>query len=289
MVTTSNAHQKLPRRLGHSNPVLNEGTAPWNDWVRAYEPDLRSLAYSSVLTGVWTYPNGNVNGDPQGADNTVLRGVFPVSGGLIIVGQHSNNGGTSAGGNAIPTVNVPEWGAPDYTGISAIFGLLPFSEDRPEPAFIATLANGNLSLDASLSESTRPIASYEWTFGDGHSSSAVAANHQYTEPGRYLVGLTVTNEDGLSASTHEWIEVVEVAAPAPIIKLKPGLEPGGPRRIVFISDVGKTYHLEQTSSLMDVPWADATTAKAGNGGAMELAVPAPPDDAPAMFYRLVVE
>ncbi|MCC5839866.1 MAG: PKD domain-containing protein [Opitutales bacterium] len=207
MVTTSNAHQKLPRRLGHNNPVLNEGTSPWSNWVRAYEPNLDALAYSSALMGTWTYPDGNIDAEPVGASNTVLQGVWPISGGLLVVGQHSNGAGTSASGNNIPTANVPAWGEESYNGITAVFGLMPFDEGRPVPAFAAVENGGRLFLDATDSTSASAITEYRWTFGDGSTATGPEPTHEYIATGTYLVGLTVTNEDGYSASTHQFVVV----------------------------------------------------------------------------------
>jgi PKD repeat protein len=207
MVTTSNAHQKLPRRLGHNNPLLNEGTSPWSNWVRAYEPNLNALAYSSALMGTWTYPDGNIDAEPVGANNTQLQGVWPISGGLLVVGQHSNSAGTSAGGNNIPTANVPAWGEEAYNGITGIFALLPFDDARPQPAFSAVENGGRVFLDAAASTSLSAISEYRWTFGDGTSATGPEPVHEYLATGTYLVGLTVTNEDGLRASTHQFVVV----------------------------------------------------------------------------------
>ncbi|MCD8483756.1 MAG: hypothetical protein LR015_14555 [Verrucomicrobia bacterium] len=70
MVTTFNAYQKMPR---HTNTIF-EGNAPWSAYVRVFEPDLSRLAYSSSLTGIWSYDS---SGTAIGADNTQLKGVFP--------------------------------------------------------------------------------------------------------------------------------------------------------------------------------------------------------------------
>jgi PKD repeat protein/fibronectin type 3 domain-containing protein len=207
MVTTSNAFQKLPRRLGHNNPVLNEGTSPWNDWARAYEPNFEALAYSSTLTGQWTYPDDNIDAEPVGAGNVKLRGIFPLSGGLLAVGHHSNNAGTSAGGNDMPTNNVPAWGSASYQGITGVIAIMPFHNDRPAPAFTIGANGESISVDAGASTSASTIASFAWTFGDGATATGATATHTYTANGRYLVGLRVTNASGHTAHTHQWVEV----------------------------------------------------------------------------------
>ncbi|MCC5841199.1 MAG: PKD domain-containing protein [Opitutales bacterium] len=215
MVTTSNAFQKLPRRRGHNNPALNEGTSPWTDWARAYEPDFSALAYSSALTGQWTYPDGNIDAEPVGAGNVKLRGVFPLSGGLLAVGHHSNNAGTSAGGNDMPTNNVPSWGSASYNGITGVLALMPFHNDRPSPAFTVGVNVGNISVNAAASTSVSAIQSYEWTFGDGTTATGATAAHTYAENGIYIVGLKVTNANGISAHTHKRVVIEGLLDPGP--------------------------------------------------------------------------
>jgi hypothetical protein len=286
MVTTSNAFQKLPRRLGHNNPILNEGSAPWNNWVRAYEPYLDALAYSSALTGVWTYPDGNIDAEPQGAGNTVLRGVWPVSGGLLVVGQHSNGAGTSAGGNNIPTANVPEWGATAYTGITGIFGLLPFGEDRPQAAFSMEVTKGSVHLNAGPSSAN--AANFAWSFGDGSTASGVEAHHHYSQTGTYLLGLSVTTADGLTASTHRWVEITEVSEspiPAPPVHIR-GNASGSPV-LAFATRMGSTYRIQVSNTLHPDDWADLGDPLAGTGEEELFALPDHPPAGP-IFYRVVI-
>jgi hypothetical protein len=120
MVTTSNAYQKLPRRLGHSSPVLDEGTAPWHAFVRVYQPDLRTLAYSSALTGDWYYPTGDTADEPSGADNTVLNAVLPLENGLLVTGLQEN------AGQHVPVINPAPWQETEFTGETGLLGLLAF-------------------------------------------------------------------------------------------------------------------------------------------------------------------
>ncbi len=119
MVTTSNAWQKLPK----ITPSLNEGISPWAAFVRVLDAELRNLVYSSALTGCWTYPSPGAQ--PVGADNTILAGVFPTDGGVLVAGSHRATNGT-AEGNPVPVSKVPPWGAAAPANTSAIFARLPF-------------------------------------------------------------------------------------------------------------------------------------------------------------------
>lgn len=52
-----------------------------------------------------------------------------------------------------------------------------------------------------------PIASYDWTFGDGASGSGVTVSHTYGADGTYTVTLTVTDGNDLDDSTSQNVTV----------------------------------------------------------------------------------
>lgn len=112
VITTSNAHQKMLKKT--------QGVSAWSAWVRVFEPDLKTLAYSSLLSGTWNALTG------AGGDNTELRGVFPTSGGVLVVGHQKADAAGAAAGNPVPTRNEPAWASPRPSGESALFGRLPF-------------------------------------------------------------------------------------------------------------------------------------------------------------------
>lgn len=61
----------------------------------------------------------------------------------------------------------------------------------------------NASLTAAVSSITNdPVTQYAWNFGDGatQNSTAAAVTHQYNNPGAYNVTVTVTTQQGCSAS-----------------------------------------------------------------------------------------
>jgi PKD repeat protein len=57
------------------------------------------------------------------------------------------------------------------------------------------------------------IASYSWSFGDGSSSSSANPSHTYISAGNYLVSLTVTDNQGATASVTDSVTVSEVTNP----------------------------------------------------------------------------
>ncbi len=69
-----------------------------------------------------------------------------------------------------------------------------------------------LFFDATGTTASNPIVSYEWDFGDRTTGSGSQLEHTYNIPLNYRVQLTVTDDQGLSNSL---VQMIEVNAPAP--------------------------------------------------------------------------
>src|SRR5437660_5804877 len=57
------------------------------------------------------------------------------------------------------------------------------------------------------------IASSQWTFGDGATSTAQSPSHTYAAGGTYTVGLTVTDNQGATNSTSHTVTVSPINQP----------------------------------------------------------------------------
>lgn len=79
----------------------------------------------------------------------------------------------------------------------------------PTCAALACTFDGSGSTDADGT-----ISSYAWDFGDGASSTQAQPDHTYASSGTYTVGLTVTDDDGATASTSRTVTVTDDADPA---------------------------------------------------------------------------
>ena len=83
----------------------------------------------------------------------------------------------------------------------------------PEPIadFVGTPTKGDAPLTVQFTDnSTGNPTSWSWGFGDGGTSTQRNPSHPYTNPGKYTVSLTVTNDCGSDTETKtDYIEVTE--------------------------------------------------------------------------------
>jgi len=78
----------------------------------------------------------------------------------------------------------------------------------PTAAFDATIDELALSVNGSAStDADGSIAGYTWNFGDGATATGVTASHGYAAAGDYAVKLSVTDDDGATATTVRTVTV----------------------------------------------------------------------------------
>jgi Zn-dependent metalloprotease len=87
----------------------------------------------------------------------------------------------------------------------------------PNPAMVnqPVAFNGSASHDNDAVGPSPEIVQYFWAFGDGstQTTNAPTTSHPYSAPGTYRATLTVTDNDGETASTERMIEVTQAPEP----------------------------------------------------------------------------
>ena len=101
-------------------------------------------------------------------------------------------------------------------------GLIPPTNQPPTASFTANPMSGEVPLEVSFDASNSTdtdgtIASYTWDFKDGNTGNGETINHTFSSSGSYNVELTITDNEGTTASATEIITVTETTNQAPII------------------------------------------------------------------------
>ena len=99
----------------------------------------------------------------------------------------------------------------------------PTVNSAPTARFASDAASGDTDTDFVLdatasSDADGKVMEWLWDFGDGRTASGSVATVRYSEPGTYTVTLTVTDDDGATATVKDTIEVA--APPPPVTMLK---------------------------------------------------------------------
>jgi len=146
----------------------------------------------------WTFGDGGVSSDQNAVYVYTTTGQFTVS--LQVINEDGSNTTTKEQFITGSTLN------------------LPVAE------FIANTTSGNAPLAVGFSDqSTGSPVSWQWSFGDGATSSEQNPEYTYTNAGTYTVSLEVTNPDGSNTATKtDYITVTsDIQAPVAGFKGKP--------------------------------------------------------------------
>ncbi|MGM9514283.1 M14 family zinc carboxypeptidase [Roseateles sp. DB2] len=104
---------------------------------------------------------------------------------------------------------VGNWGA-----FSAVFlDIGSGGGGQPPQASFGFSVNGLAVQFSDTSTDDGSIASRQWSFGDGGNGSGASVGHTYAAAGSYNVQLTVTDNEGLSASTSKLVQLSDDGVP----------------------------------------------------------------------------
>ena len=120
----------------------------------------------------------------------------------------------------------------------------PKQENRPPSAMASvsdTIAQIGDSLSFSASGSSDlddNIDSYAWDFGDGETGSGESVSHSYSNPGRYIVSLVVTDEEDLKDMNDDDLIFIDVSRETviPVLDSPPQAKIGADMDVIVVGD-----------------------------------------------------
>jgi PKD repeat protein len=156
-------------------------TASFTSTVSDLKADFTSTSTDpdgTIVNYVWDFGDG-----PAGSGATPTH-VYPTGGTYpVTLTVTDNNGGTNATINGSVTVTDPPPNIP------------------PTASFTSSVAGRTATITSTSTDVDGTIVSYVWNFGDTTSGTGASNQHPYTNPGVYPVSLTVTDDDGDTATT----------------------------------------------------------------------------------------
>jgi DNA-binding beta-propeller fold protein YncE len=202
----ANGDEVTPIDLASGTPALEHAIAVPNGPLGIAVTPSGAMAYTANTDNTVTPINLTTSPATPAAAFSV--GSITQPDGIAI----SPDGRTAYVANATNTVTPIDIGvknpraeAPVQVG-SASFGIAVAPGQAPSAhlAVVPAPAGQPTKFDASGSTSSgTPISHYEWSFGDGSSSSTTTAqtSHVYARPGKYAASVTTVGQDGTSIST----------------------------------------------------------------------------------------
>ena len=150
--------------------------------------DFTSSSTGPIDSLLWNFGDGNTSTSQNPSHTYLSAGTFDVS----------------------LTVSGP--GGSDQEICSSCIVVL---DPAPVASFDASTTSGVYDLPVSFNNtSSGPVSSYQWSFGDGATSSESSPTHVYSEAGIFTVSLTATGPGG--TDTYTCASCIVVGSPAPI-------------------------------------------------------------------------
>jgi PKD repeat protein len=188
-----------------TDPFGNELLSPVSNSVTASGNAAPSAAFTATTTGLRVDVDAATSTD---ADGTVASYAWTFGDGTTATGRTASRTYAAAGTYSVKLTVTDDQGAVGTTTRTVTVAPTPPANTAPTASFTSTTAGLRVDVDGSGStDADGTVASYAWTFGDGTTATGATANRTYAAAGTYDVRLTVTDDDGATASVTRSVTV----------------------------------------------------------------------------------
>ena len=144
--------------------------------------------------------------DESTDDGSIEAWLWDLGDGVTLNEQHPVHTYASSGTYMVALTVTDNEGLTDTASQEITVEAEETELEAPQADFNVAVAGLNVSfIDASVDDGS--ITSWMWDFGDGESSTLQNPSHAYEAPGEYVVSLTVTDDDGLTDSESQTLQL----------------------------------------------------------------------------------
>ncbi len=168
-----------------------------------------TASFKSAVTKLDASFDASASSDPDG---TVVAYAWDFGDGTSGTGKTATHAFAKPGNYIVKLTVTDNEGA---TAVGSLVVTVP-GNLSPTARFAVAVDDMSVSLDATGStDADGSVQRYEWDFGDGMADAGASAVHRYAALGSYTVTLTVTDDDGATATAAHTVVVPSVADPGP--------------------------------------------------------------------------
>ena len=233
----------------YENPIVSVEPANINVTVSAGECGLANLTIRNYGDAQLTYTiTDNASWlTPASTSGTIEPGPDAMT--SVVVSVNATN---LAANNYIGEIGIESNDLNNATVLIPVALTVTPANQPPIASASATPKNGTTHLTVAFAGSGEDcdgvITSYEWTFGDGESSTLQNPSHTYTSPDTYTATLTVTDDCGVTGSDNVTVTISPTLAILPNIT---SFTPSSP--VSDIEGSTRTFSIT-TDQLANVSW-----------------------------------
>ena len=204
--------------------------------VSSFTPNQVSKGQQNVEGRIQGTNLGGVTAVNLGAGLTVVRFTSVSSSEIEVIFNVQNN---AAAGNRTITITTSAGSVSSSAVLSVTNNRVPVAKFNVTPSSGAE--NTLFTVDATESDDPDgQVAAYRWDFGDNKTATGRIAEHRFGVNGTFQITLSITDNDGATASARREVEVERGQAPVARFTVTP---PSG--------DVGTRFVIDGTSSSDD--------------------------------------